>query len=194
MAKVENEAEPMSSKPHRHTGPAASGRPDPDAIIVIFGAAVQANGEPSTVLRQRVAAAARFGRRFAAALYIPTGAVGRHGPSEASVMARLLQAAGIPDGLIKLEETGTDTLSSVRAVRRLLRDFSAKTPVFVATSAFHLPRCLALLRLAGVAARPAAPTGTGDRGVTTGYWWLREAAALPYDVALTLWHRLTGTL
>jgi hypothetical protein len=38
--------------------------PAPDAIIVIFGAAVRPDGKPSQTLRHRVEAAARFGKRF----------------------------------------------------------------------------------------------------------------------------------
>ena len=57
-----------------------------------------------------------FATRFAAPLFVPTGGVGRFGPSEASVMAKLLAARGVSPGRILLEETATDTLSSARAV------------------------------------------------------------------------------
>ena len=92
------------------------GRPAPDAIIVIFGAAVRPDGRPSQTLRYRVDAAARFGARFARPLFIPTGAKGRYGDAEATVMARQLIDAGFPAEAILEETTGTDTLSSARAV------------------------------------------------------------------------------
>ena len=69
-------------------------------------------------------------------------------------MARLLKEAGFPEASILQENTGTDTLSSVRAVARLVR---GQSPVYACTSAYHLPRCLILLRLAGIAARPCPP-------------------------------------
>ena len=57
------------------------------------------------------------------------------------------------------EKTGTDTLSSVRAVARMVR---GRSPVYACTSAYHLPRCLVLLRLAGIRARALpAPAGAG---------------------------------
>jgi uncharacterized SAM-binding protein YcdF (DUF218 family) len=161
---------------------------------VIFGAAVCPGGRPSTTLRWRVDAAAAFGMRFAAPLFVPTGGVGRFGPSEASVMAKLLAAHGIPAGRILLEETGTDTLSSARAVVRLLRARKIVAPVFAATSGYHLPRCLVLLRVFGVPAHAAGPpfVPAASRWFMRCYWWLRETAALPYDAVLALLLRLHG--
>lgn len=159
-----------------------------DAVIVIFGAAVRPGGRPSPMLRRRVEAAAAFSGRFATPFFMPTGGVGRYGPSEASVMRGLLLACGMPAERILLEESGTDTLSSVRAVARLLRANGGAAPVFAASSAFHLPRCVLLLRLFGVPARPAGPpwVSAGSRWTTRAWWWLREAAALPYDLILAL--------
>jgi uncharacterized SAM-binding protein YcdF (DUF218 family) len=162
-----------------------------DAVIVIFGAAVRPDGNPSETLRHRVRAAARFGERFSQPLFIPTGAKGRHGVAEAIVMARLLLEAGFPQSAIVKEETGTDTLSSVRAVVRLIPDGAR---VYACSSAYHLPRCLLLLRLAGIAARPcpspSVPAAT-SRWVRW-YWRLRETPAVPYDALLMLWLRATG--
>jgi uncharacterized SAM-binding protein YcdF (DUF218 family) len=166
---------------------------EPDGIIVIFGAAVRPDGRPSGTLRYRVNAAARFGAGFARPLFIPTGGKGRFGDPESTVMARLLREAGFVERSIEQEPTGTDTLSSVRAVSRLLR---GRGPVFVCSSAYHLPRCLMLLRLAGIAARrcppPLVPAATGQW--RRWYWRLREALALPYDALLMLWLRATGRI
>lgn len=162
-----------------------------DAVIVIFGAAVRPGGRPSAALHRRVEAAAAFSVRFTAPLFVPTGGVGRHGPSEASVMRRLLVECGMAPGRILLEESGTDTLSSARAVARLLQANGLDAPVFAASSAFHLPRCVLLLRLFGVPARAAGPpwVSAGSRWTTRAWWWLREAAALPYDLILALIER-----
>lgn len=151
---------------------------------------MRAGGRPSTTLVLRVEAAAAFATRVTRPLFVPTGGVGRHGPSEASVMAALLEGRGVPRERILLEETGTDTLSSARAVAALLRAHG-NAPVFVATSLYHMPRCLLLLRLLGVPARPAIPpvVPAATHWWTRCYWWLREAAALPYDVALVLMGR-----
>jgi uncharacterized SAM-binding protein YcdF (DUF218 family) len=163
----------------------------PDVIIVIFGAAVRPDGHASQTLRYRVEAAARFARRFARPLFIPTGAKGRFGDAEATVMARLLIDAGFPAAAIQQENTGTDTLSSARAVARMLR---GRSPIHACTSAYHLPRCLVLLRLAGLRARacppPRVPAATSQW--QRWYWRLREIPALPYDALLMLWLRVIG--
>jgi uncharacterized SAM-binding protein YcdF (DUF218 family) len=161
-----------------------------DAVIVIFGAAVRPDGNPSETLRHRVRAAVRFGARFARPLFIPTGAKGRHGEAEATVMARLLLEAGFPQSAIVKEDTGTDTLSSVRAVVRLI---PGGTRVYACTSAYHLPRCLVLMRLAGIAARPCPPppVPAATARWRRWYWRLREAPALPYDALLMVWLRVT---
>jgi len=158
-------------------------------VIVIFGAAVRPGGRPSETLRWRVEAAAGFGARFAAPLYLPTGAKGRYGASEASVMARLLCEMGVPSERILLEETGTDTLSSVREVARLVR---GAAPVYVATSGYHLPRCRMLLRLAGIAALACPPPPASAGFWQRWYWRLREVAAMPYDALLGVLLRLRG--
>jgi uncharacterized SAM-binding protein YcdF (DUF218 family) len=160
--------------------------------IVIFGAAVRPDGKPSTVLRRRVEAAARFGARFVAPLYVPTGGVGRYGPAEASLMAELLRSLGVAATQIVPEETGTDTLSSVRAVAVLLRTRGHSGPVYAATSAYHLPRCVLLLRLAGLPARacPPPPGPASRRFFRRWFWRLREIPALPWDAGLMLLARL----
>lgn len=166
----------------------------PRPAIVIFGAAVRPDGAPSRALRLRTEAALAFGRRLDRPLYVPTGGVGRFGPAEAEVMAGLLRAGGVAAADMLIEPTGTDTVSSVRAVRRLLRGRAGR--VYAATSAYHLPRCVLLLRLAGLPAHPAPPprapaaTALGRRW----YWRLRELPALPWDAAFVLALRLSGRL
>jgi uncharacterized SAM-binding protein YcdF (DUF218 family) len=109
-------------------------------------------------------------------------------------MAGLLMESGISGDRIQLEETGSDTLSSVRATVRLLRNAPLQGPVMVATSPYHVPRCLILLCLFGMAAEPCPPlrphAATPWR--RRWYWRVREIAAVPYDAALAVWLRLLG--
>ena len=161
------------------------------AAIIVFGAGLRPDGTPTATLSHRIAAALAFGRGLPDVLYLPTGGVGRHGPSEAWAMADALQAAGVPPGSIVLEETARDTFDSVLACRAILRRRGHRGAVYAATSAYHLPRCLLLLRLAGVRARavppPDAPAAS-DFG-RRWYWRLREVPALPWDVLLMLLRR-----
>ena len=162
--------------------------------IVIFGAAVRPDGRPSGALRRRVESALAFGAHFSETLYVPTGGLGEHPPAEAEVMASLLRAAGVTAACILAETTGTDTLSSVRAVRRLLRAAGHRGPVFAASSGYHLPRCVLLLRLAGLPARPCPPGPLPPGSAATRWRRLREVPALPWDAALLLWLRASRRL
>lgn len=162
--------------------------------IIIFGAGVRPDGQPSPTLRRRVEAALRFGATLPAPLYVPTGGLGRHGPAEATVMAQLLRAAGVPAARIAEEPTGTDTFSSAIACTRLLRARGHRGPVWAASSAYHLRRCVLLLRLAGLPARaaPPPPFPASSRFRARWYWRLREIPALPFDAALMLAARARG--
>jgi uncharacterized SAM-binding protein YcdF (DUF218 family) len=162
------------------------------AAIIIFGAGLRPDGTPTPTLMRRIAAALAFGRTLPVApLYLPTGGVGQHGPSEARAMQSALQAASVSTDRIILEETATDTFDSVIACRAILRQRGHRGVVYAATSAYHLPRCLLLLRLAGLRARAVPPPDVpaASRRCRRWYWRLREVPALPWDGLLMLLHR-----
>ncbi len=160
-------------------------------VIIVFGAGLRPDGTPSPTLTRRIEAAIAFGRKWPTAVYLPTGGVGRYGPSEARAMADALQAAGISSNSILLEETAGDTLASVIACRAILRNRRHRGPVYAATSAYHLPRCLLLLRLAGLPARRVPPpaVAAASNWRKRWYWRLREVPALPWDALLMLLKR-----
>ncbi len=158
------------------------------AVIIIFGAGMLPDGTPSPTLRRRVDAALAFGRVLPGALYLPTGGIGRHGGPEARAMADRLLSGGVATEAILLEETARDTLASVLACRAMLGRH--RGALYAATSAYHMPRCLLLLRLAGLPARPVPPPPAAGRWASRWYWRLRELPALPWDALLMLILRL----
>ncbi|MFS3136685.1 YdcF family protein [Gluconacetobacter sacchari] len=169
-----------------------SGRAQAPLAIVIFGAAVRPDGTPTPTLRRRVVAAAAFGRACAAPLFVPTGGSRDGRPAEAAVMADLLRGDGIPDSAIVIEGAARDTLESVLACSALLRARGYRGPVAVASSAYHLPRCLVLMRLAGwrVVRVPPPQAPAARRLARRWFWRLREGVALPWDVLLLVLRRL----
>lgn len=158
---------------------------------VIFGAAVRPDGSPSGTLARRVEGAWKLGGVSQQARYLPTGAIGEHGPSEASVMRQLLLRRGVANDEILLEERGTDTLSSVVECAKILEARDDVRSITVCTSPYHIPRCRLLFRLAGVATRRGDMrsdlSALGTRSWL--YYVLREVAATPWDAILMLLRR-----
>ena len=161
--------------------------------IVIMGAAVARDGGPSGAMRRRVRGAVRAAQPLGGKIaYLPTGGVGRHGPAEAEIMRGLLLESGVAPDCILLENRALDTLSSVENCRALLAGIEPRPKVLVVSDRYHMPRCVLLFRMYGVAARGLRiESGQADDG-----WprWLyhhaRECAALPWDAPLVLFNKL----
>jgi uncharacterized SAM-binding protein YcdF (DUF218 family) len=141
-------------------------------------------------MRVRVEAALATGRYLADPLYMPTGGQGRFGRPEAEVMADALAEGGVARESIILEPTGVNTLRSALACAALLG--GSVRQAYVATSAYHMARCVVLLRLAGVRARPGRVPGVpaSHRWDKRWFWRLREVPALPIDAILMIAARL----
>lgn len=160
--------------------------------IVIFGAAVRADGTASGSLRRRCEIAARHGRMLAhdgaEPVYLATGGVGRHGPAEPIVMRDLLRRLGVPDALILLESASHDTLQSVLNCSALMRRRGDAARVLVATSSYHRLRCRWLFTLAGFHSR--ALPAPSDRPHLGWAKWLRYSAkewlVTPWDAIWVL--------
>lgn len=159
-----------------------------DAAIVIFGAAVREGGRPSQALARRIG----YGLAAALACEAPvlcSGAAGRYGPSEAFVMARALKEGGLPSDRIVLDEESRDTLESVLATARFLRR-RGHSHCVICSDSYHVPRIRLLLAVLGVRTE-VGPVPRGPAG-SPAYWWrmvLREALAIPYDLAIVLARR-----
>ncbi len=107
-------------------------------------------------------------------------------------MAERLRGHGIAPGRIVEDRAARDTMDTVRAAARLI---PRGTAVVAVSSAYHVPRCVALLRIAGLRARGLG--ATAGRRISRGnrlYWTLREPPAVVWDVTLALWLRLAGRL
>ena len=141
----------------------------------MFGAAVHARGRASPTLARRIDLAAEAAARYPDALLFLSGAVGRHPPSEAAVMAASLAGRVDHDRLI-LDEESRDTLQTVRAASAFARE-QGVTRCIVCTDRYHQPRARMLFGLFGLPsegiwfARPRPPTPLRYRW----YMRLREA-------------------
>jgi uncharacterized SAM-binding protein YcdF (DUF218 family) len=158
-------------------------------LITIFGAAVRPGGEPSAALLRRIGYGWRAAQAHPDASLLLSGGVGRHGPSEASIMAEHLARGGVSPERLILDEASLDTLQSVVVASRLARARGAA--VLVVSDGYHIPRIRLMLSALGVPSA-AAPAPAGRFGPSLGHrlgMSLRECAAIPYDLAIVLARR-----
>lgn len=130
---------------------------DYDAVIVL-GAEVKPDGEPSVQLAWRLDAAADVYRRKQVPVVV-CGAQGKNEPRpEAEVMAAYLEEKGIPKEMILLDSESFNTDQNIANARRLLSEQPGEIrKVIVVTSDYHVPRALALAEDYGLSA-----TGIGS--------------------------------
>ena len=143
---------------------------DYDAIIVL-GAQVKPNGEPSLQLQWRLDAAAGAYTSHPCPVVV-CGAKGSDEPdAEAHVMRQILLNQGIPDADILMDDTSFNTRENLAHAALLLAQRAAAVQtVLVVTSDYHLPRAL---RLAGDEGFHAVGLGSPTLG---GWWWLKNHA------------------
>ena len=158
-----------------------------DYLIVILGAAVRRDGSPSAALLRRIERGRRLALDHPEALIFCSGGVGRHGPSEASIMAERLVADGVAADRLILDEASLDTLQTGIAAARFIRARGLPGAI-VCTDSYHAPRTRLILWALGVATRDgSAPAGLRQMGAVE---WLRmrlrELPAIPYDGVLAL--------
>ena len=130
-----------------------------DAILVL--GAAQYNGKPSPALQARLDHGISLYRRKLARHLIVTGGVGRRDTlSEGEVARRYAIRQGVPDSLIMVERTGTNTAQSVAAAAALMRAAHLRTVLLVSDS-WHMLRLDLLARRAGLQGyRAPVPTHT----------------------------------
>ena len=155
-----------------------------DGTAVVLGAQVLSGGRPSGTLRARTLHAARLHAAGVVGLLIPTGGVGEHPPSEAEVMARILQQAGVPEEDLLLEEEAGSTRESARLVAVMARGRGIRS-ILLVTDPLHCVRAVEAFRVEGFEAQ-ASPVYSSPtwyrRGMRRGQF-AREVVAL-------LWYRM----
>lgn len=146
---------------------------DYEAIIVL-GAQVRPNGEPSVQLAWRLDASIEAWKKHHCVIVV-CGAQGSDEPcTEASAMKAYLVARGIPESEILMDGSSFNTRQNIANAAKALEGRAIRK-VLVVTSDFHLPRSIALAEDAGFEA-----SGLGSRTLTGWYWiknHCREALA-----------------
>ena len=159
-------------------------------LVVVFGAAVRADGSASPALARRTGYAAAVAEADPATDLFLSGGVGRHGAADATVMARLLSGA-VAGSRLFLDTASLDTLQTVRAAAAFATTHGYAR-ILTCTDAYHQPRVGMLFRLFGHRSRPVQLASRGGRRLRT-RMWLREGAAIPYDLVAGLAARVQAS-
>lgn len=158
-------------------------------VIIVLGAAVWQDGEPSPALRRRVAHAVRLWHAGRATYLLMTGGLGTHPPAEAEVMRQLALAADVCASRIVVEDQAASTWQSALRCADVLRQHRWSSALVV-TDHYHLPRALLAFRWLGVRADGSAPVARPRPGKRWRRWYAycREVPAYGwYVLRLALW-------
>jgi uncharacterized SAM-binding protein YcdF (DUF218 family) len=142
---------------------------------------------------RRAMAAARIGRRHPAADFVVSGGSPAGKPlREADLMGALMTEFGVGAERVQLERDSRNTWeNATKSLQRIADRGWRARPVYLLTSAMHLPRATATFRKAGI---EACPIATDRRGETLEW----ESAAIPNAQALlnslTALHEVVGLL
>ncbi len=145
----------------------ASPGTDYEALIVL-GAQVKPDGEPSLQLQWRLEKAAEAYRQKKVPVVV-CGGQGKNEPApEAEVMRDVLISLGVDADMLLTDTTSVSTHSNISNAMALLADRNV-TKVLIVTSDYHLPRALAIAEDDGLTAYGVgAPTKLGMQ------FWLKN--------------------
>nr|WP_232337049.1 YdcF family protein [Lysinibacillus timonensis] len=128
--------------------PIADGSND---YVIVLGAKVRPNGEPSLSLKSRLDVAIDYLEEYEHVQVIVSGGQGHDEPgTEASVMANYLMDAGISPLRIQLEENSTSTYENLLYSKEFLPE--GVTEVTIISNDFHLTRAKYLANVVGLEA------------------------------------------
>jgi uncharacterized SAM-binding protein YcdF (DUF218 family) len=167
---------------------------EPDATVVVLGAGRGVVERDGVRVRleadgwERVACAVELRARTGGRLLVTGGPPAPGAEPVAATMARAAVALGAPPASIVIEPRARDTLENVDFARALAGD----GPAWLATSAIHLPRAMAVAR---ARAWPARPWPCDLRASDHLRWWAWlphpgvDFGAVTHELVGALWYR-----
>ncbi len=109
-------------------------------VGIVFGAGLRRDGGPTTVLYDRVAAAARLFSEGKVDSLLLSGYETLEGYSEPSAMREVAESLGVPSEAIVTDGLGTRTFTTCE---RAISTFGIERALLI-TQDYHLPRALAI--------------------------------------------------
>ena len=164
---------------HIHTLKSAPVMP----TAVVFGAGLRRNGQPTTVLADRVATAAALYHQGKVSQILMSGTVRGSDYDEPSAMRSLALKIGIPAEDILVDSGGNRTLDTCLRARHI---FGVEQALLI-SQRFHLPRALVICDASGVSAMGVAADLHPYRFQF--FWELREIPATLRAIWDTYFHK-----
>lgn len=142
-------------------------------VAIIFGAQVYANGKPSAMLADRIAAGVELYKQGKVRALLLTGDNGETHYNEPEAMRHYAISLGMPNEALTLDYAGFRTYDSCYRAR----DIFGVTSAILVSQGFHLDRALMIcnglgVNAVGIAADVMRPTGYARSSLT--YSTLRE--------------------
>jgi SanA protein len=144
---------------------------------LVLGAGLEKDCRPSDILMDRIATAVQLYRSQKVDFLIMSGAAKRN-KDEVKAMTAAARAQGIPDSAILQDGDGYSTFESCLHV---IREYSP-IRLLIVTQRFHLTRAITMQRWLGVEAFGCPARIYHFTFYKTAYWYLREIAAMPYNI------------
>lgn len=138
---------------------------------IVFGAGLRRDGQPTTVLADRVVTAVSLYQSGQVEKILMTGSSQDEFYNEARAMKQLAQELGVPPEEILIDPYGDRTFTSCRNAVEQFQIGDA----FLITQRFHLPRALILCDVLGLNAAGVAADQRDYRAQS--FWSVRETIA-----------------
>lgn len=121
--------------------------PEPSGYdgIIVLGAQVLPNGEPSIELGRRLDKAMEYYEKNPCYVVVTGGQGGREPMPEGDAMYEVLVARGLPSEHVIAESKSADTKENIRFGWEILQELGCTNPIII-TSDYHLPRALSIAR------------------------------------------------
>lgn len=147
--------------------------PAEDCAVLVLGAGVYSDGEPTAVLESRLRVALELWRDGKVRWFLVSGDNRTLSYNEPQAMRKWLVKQGVPAVLIVCDYGGRRTYDSLLRAR----DVFAQRKFVVVTSDFHMARALYLARALGLDAYGVPAPSTSSGQFARARFWMREYGA-----------------
>ena len=141
--------------------------------VLVLGAGVYSDGEPTAVLESRLRVALDLWRNGKVRWFLVSGDNRALAYNEPQAMRKCLVKQGVPPGLIVCDYGGRRTYDSLRRAR----DVFGQGKLVVVTSDFHMARALYLAKAMGVDAYGVPAPSSSSGRLARIRFWIREYGA-----------------